>query len=94
MLPLTVLIQSLTLVGYLSWRSHVWEDVDADRCGILPFVWDEDFGFERYTEFALDVPMYFAYRDDTYLDCTKQRTTFREFLDGKLPILPGKIVSD
>lgn len=76
--------------GYLSWRSHVWEDVDADRCGILPFVWDEDFGFERYTEFALDVPMYFAYRDDSYLDCTKERVTFREFLDGKLPILPGE----
>lgn len=67
----------------------MWEDVDNDRCGILPFVWDDDFGFERYTEYALDVPMYFAYRDHKYLDATKERVTFREFLDGKLPLLPG-----
>ena len=78
------------LVGYLSWRSHVWEDVDNERCGILPFVWDKDFGFDRYTEYALDVPMYFAYRDHQYLDATKSRVTFREFLEGKLPLLPGQ----
>ena len=49
-------------VGYLSWRSHVWTDVDNDRCGTLPFVFDDDFGFDRYVEYALDVPMYFVYR--------------------------------
>lgn len=48
--------------GYLSWRSHVWTDVDNDRCGTLPFVFDDDFGFDRYVEYALDVPMYFVYR--------------------------------
>ena len=67
----------------------MWEDVDRDRCGILPFVWDDDFGFDRYTEYALDVPMYFAYRDHMYLDATKDRVTFREFLEGKLPLLQG-----
>ena len=53
---------------------------------------EKDFGFERYTEYALDVPMYFAYRDHMYLDATKQRVTFREFLDGKLPLLQGETV--
>lgn len=48
--------------GYLSWRSHVWTDVDNNRCGTLPFVFDDDFGFDRYVEYALDVPMYFVYR--------------------------------
>lgn len=48
--------------GYLSWRSHVWTDVDNDRCGTLPFVFDDNFGFDRYVEYALDVPMYFVYR--------------------------------
>ena len=68
----------------------MWEDVDPDRTGILPFVWEDGFGFERYAEFALDVPMYFAYRDHTYLDATQQRTTFRQFMDGQLSILPGE----
>ena len=75
--------------GYKSWRSRVWEDVDADRTGILPFVWDSNFGFERYVEYALDVPMYFKYKDGVYQDATLQRTTFREYMDGKLFIVPG-----
>ncbi len=75
--------------GYISWRSHVWTDVDPDRTGILPFVWDGDFGFERYTEYALDVPMYFLYRNGNYEDATQQRCTFREYLEGRLPIAPG-----
>ena len=81
------------VAGFLSWRSHVWEDVDPDRTGILPFVWEDGFGFERYADYALDVPMYFAYRDHTYLDATQQRTTFRQFLDGQLSILPGERAS-
>ncbi|CAL8469717.1 g9259 [Coccomyxa elongata] len=79
--------------GYISWRSHVWTDVDPDRTGILPFVWDDDFGFERYTEYALDVPMYFLYRNGKYEDATQQRCTFREYLEGRLPIAPGQYPS-
>ena len=55
-------MQPAVHIGYLSWRSHVWTDVDNDRCGTLPFVFDDDFGFDRYVEYALDVPMYFVYR--------------------------------
>ena len=54
--------------GYLSYRSHVWTDIDPDRCGMLPFVFEEGFGFERYVDYMLDVPMYFVYRDGHYID--------------------------
>ncbi|CAI7923715.1 unnamed protein product, partial [Closterium sp. NIES-53] len=73
--------------GYLSYRSRVWEDTDNDRTGDLPFVFEDGFGFERYVEYALDVPMYFAYRDQRYIDATG--LSFRDFLNGKLPVLPG-----
>jgi glutamate--cysteine ligase len=73
--------------GFLSWRSHVWTGVDADRCGTLPFVFDDDFGFARYVDFALDVPMYFVYRDGQYHDVAGQ--SFRAFMAGELPSLPG-----
>ncbi len=49
--------------GYLSYRSHVWTDTDPDRCGILPFVFEDGFGFERYVDYMLDVPMYLVHRD-------------------------------
>jgi glutamate--cysteine ligase len=65
--------------------------VDPDRTGILPFVWDEDFGFERYVEYALDVPMYFLYQNGKYEDATQQRCTFREYLEGRLPSHPGTL---
>jgi glutamate--cysteine ligase len=74
--------------GYLSYRSRVWEDTDPDRTGMLPFVFDGDMGFEKYVDYMLDVPMYFVYRDGTYLDASGQ--SFREFLDGRLPVLPGE----
>lgn len=74
--------------GYLSFRSHVWTDTDPDRSGMLPFVFDEDFGFERYVEYALDVPMYFVQREGTYHDAAGQ--SFRDFLNGRLPALPGE----
>jgi len=77
--------------GYLSYRSHVWEDTDPDRTGMLPFVFDGDMGFERYTDYMLDVPMYFVYRDGRYIDATGQ--SFRDFLAGKLPALPGELPS-
>ena len=75
--------------GYFSYRSHVWEDTDPDRAGILPFVFDDDMGFERYVDYALDVPMYFVYRDGTYIDASGQ--SFRDFLKGRLPALPGEM---
>ncbi|KAL0019880.1 hypothetical protein WJX79_010929 [Trebouxia sp. C0005] len=74
--------------GYLSWRSHVWTDVDNNRCGTLPFVFDDDFGFDRYVEYALDVPMYFVYREGQYLDATGG--SFRAFMEGNLESFPGE----
>ncbi len=74
--------------GYLSYRSLVWTDTDPDRCGILPFVFEPGMGFERYVDHALDVPMYFVIRDGAYIDAAGQ--SFREFLDGRLPALPGE----
>ncbi len=74
--------------GALSYRSLVWEDTDPDRCGMLPFVFEDGFGFERYVDYALDVPMYFVYRDGRYIDASGQ--SFRDFLAGKLPALPGE----
>jgi glutamate--cysteine ligase len=74
--------------GFLSFRSHIWTDTDPDRCGMLPFVFEPGFGFEAYVEFALDVPMYFVYRDGTYIDAAGQ--SFRDFLAGRLPALPGE----
>ena len=75
--------------GFLSYRSHLWTDTDPDRCGMLPFVFDGDFGFEAYADYALDVPMYFVYRDGDYIDASGQ--SFRDFLAGRLPALPGEI---
>jgi glutamate--cysteine ligase len=74
--------------GFLTYRSHVWTDTDADRCGTLPFVFEDGFGFERYADYALDVPMYFVYRDGRYIDVAGQ--SFRDFLAGRLPGLPGE----
>ena len=74
--------------GYLSYRSHIWSDTDPARTGMLPFVFEEGFGYERYAEYALDVPMYFVYRDGRYIDAAGQ--SFRDFLEGRLPALPGE----
>ncbi|MEO1067083.1 MAG: glutamate--cysteine ligase [Pseudomonadota bacterium] len=68
--------------GRLSERSEIWRDTDNNRAGMLPFVFDDDFGFERYVDYALDVPMYFLKRGDTYHDVTG--TTFRDFMAGAL----------
>ena len=75
--------------GYLSYRSHIWEDTDPDRCGTLPFVFEDGMGFERYVDYILDVPMYFVYRNGEYLDVAGQ--SFRAFMKGELPGLPGEI---
>ena len=74
--------------GYKSFRSHIWEDTDPDRTGMLPFVFEDGFGYERYCDYALDVPMYFVFRDGKYIDVAGE--SFRDFLDGKLPQLPGE----
>jgi glutamate--cysteine ligase len=74
--------------GYLSYRSHVWEDTDPDRTGMLPWVFDGDMGFEKYADYMLNVPMYFVYRDGAYIDASGQ--SFLDFLEGKLPALPGE----
>ncbi|WP_425041026.1 glutamate--cysteine ligase [Primorskyibacter sp. S187A] len=74
--------------GQKSWRSRIWRDLDADRTGIVPFVFDEGFGFEAWADYALDVPMYFVYRDGVYHDALGQ--SFRDFLKGELPALPGE----
>ncbi|QPH52456.1 glutamate--cysteine ligase [Pontivivens ytuae] len=77
------------LNGWQSWRQRIWQDLDATRTGGLPFVFEDGMGFERYVDYALDVPMYFVYRDGQYVDALGQ--SFRDFLDGKLPGLPGEV---
>ena len=76
------------LNGHKSWRSRIWRDLDADRTGMLPFVFEDGFGFEAWAEYALDVPMYFVYRDGVYVDALGM--SFRDFLKGELPALPGE----
>ncbi len=67
---------------YKSLRSHFWHHTDKNRTGLLPFVFDENFNFEKYVEYALDVPMYFIIRDQKYVNMTNY--TFRNFLENKL----------
>ncbi|EXS68864.1 glutamate--cysteine ligase [Sphingobium sp. Ant17] len=74
--------------GFLSYRSHIWSDTDPKRTGMLPFVFEDGFGYERYADYALDVPMYFVFRDGKYIDASG--LSFRDFLDGKLSALPGE----
>ncbi|MGO9543712.1 MAG: glutamate--cysteine ligase [Rhodomicrobium sp.] len=74
--------------GYLSFRSAVWLDTDPARTGMLPFAFEDGMGFERYVDYALDVPMYFVRRDKKYIDASG--ASFRDFLDGRLPQLPGE----
>jgi glutamate--cysteine ligase len=74
--------------GFLSYRSHIWTDTDGARTGMLPFVFEDGFGYERYAEYMLDVPMYFVVRDGAYIDCAG--ASFRDFLAGRLPQLPGE----
>ena len=75
--------------GFLSYRSQVWSDTDPDRTGMLDFVFEDGFGYERYVDYILDVPMYFSYRDGRYVDLAGR--SFRRFLAGKLDELPGAL---
>jgi glutamate--cysteine ligase len=76
------------LNGHKSWRARAWRDLDPARTGMLPFVFQDGFGFEAWAKYALDVPMYFVYRDGQYIDALGQ--SFRDFLRGELPALPGE----
>jgi glutamate--cysteine ligase len=82
------------LNGYLSYRSAIWMDTDNDRAGMLPFAFEDGMGFERYVDYALDVPMYFVKRGDTYHDVAG--TSFRDLLAGRNPAVPGEraVLSD
>jgi glutamate--cysteine ligase len=77
--------------GFISTRADVWSDVDRERTGTLPFAFEDGMGFERYVDWMLDVPMYFVYRDGKYLDASGH--SFRDFMAGKLAILPGEIAT-
>ena len=74
--------------GHKSWRSRIWRDLDDARTGMLPWVFDDGMGFERWVDWVLDVPMYFVYRDGKYIDALGM--SFRDFLKGELPALPGE----
>ena len=74
--------------GFLSYRSHIWSDTDPHRTGMLPFVFDESFGYERYVDYMLNVPMYFVYREGRYIDASG--LDFKDFLRGELSVLPGE----
>src|SRR4051812_25187065 len=74
--------------GFLSYRSHIWSDTDPARTGMLPFVFEDGFGYDRYLDYALDVPMYFIFRDGKYIDAAG--LSFRDFMKGELSVLPGE----
>jgi glutamate--cysteine ligase len=74
--------------GFLSFRSEIWRDTDPDRSGMLPWAFEPGMGFERWVDYALDVPMYFIKRGDRYIDVAGQ--SFRDLMAGKLPGLPGE----
>ncbi len=75
--------------GYLSYRSHIWTDTDPDRCGMLPFIFEDGFGFERWIDYILDVPMYFIYRDGNYLDVSG--LSFKDYMNGELAGFEGQL---
>jgi glutamate--cysteine ligase len=89
----TALFANSTLVegrnsGWASHRARIWTDTDADRTGLLAFVFEDGFGFERYADYILDVPMYFVRRNGRFVDAAGQ--SFRDFMAGRLPALPGE----
>jgi glutamate--cysteine ligase len=77
--------------GFLSFRSEIWRDTDADRSGMLPWAFEPGMGYERWTDYALDVPMYFVKRGDRYIDVAGR--SFRDLMAGKLEGLPGERAS-
>ncbi len=75
--------------GWKSWRAHIWQNLDAARTGMLPFVFQDGFGYDAWVDYVLNVPMYFVYRDGKYIDALGQ--SFGDFLNGRLPALPGEV---
>ena len=73
--------------GFQSMRSEVWRDTDKRRTGMLPFAFESGMGYERYVDYALDVPMYFVYRSGKYIDVAG--SSFRDFMAGKLTGFEG-----
>ena len=73
--------------GFLSFRAEIWRDTDKDRTGMLPWAFEKGMGFERWVDYALDVPMYFVKHGDDYVDVAGQ--SFRDLMAGKLPGMPG-----
>ena len=76
--------------GYISYRSRVWTNTDAGRTGFLPFAFDKSMSFEKYMDYALDIPMYFLYRDRDYLPVNK--ITFRDFMNNGFKAQSGKLI--
>ena len=76
------------LNGHKSWRSRIWRGLDDSRTGMLPFAFHDGMGFQAYVDWVLDVPMYFVHRDGHYINALGQ--SFRDFLNGRLPALPGE----
>jgi glutamate--cysteine ligase len=74
--------------GLLSFRSEIWRHTDDARAGMLPWAFEPGMGFERWVDYALDVPMYFVKRGDKYIDVAGQ--SFRDLLAGRLDALPGE----
>jgi len=75
--------------GFQSYRSHIWTDTDPDRCGILPFVFEDGMGFEAYVDHVLNVPMYFVNRGNDYHDVSGK--SFKDFMNGKLEGFEGQL---
>ena len=76
------------LNGLMSARSEIWRHTDPARTGMLPFAFEPGMGFERYVDYALDVPMYFVKRGPVYHDVAG--ASFRDLLKGRLAALPGE----
>ncbi|HEY9216008.1 MAG TPA: glutamate--cysteine ligase, partial [Ancylobacter sp.] len=74
--------------GFLSFRSEIWRDTDNARAGMMPFAFEDGMGFERYVDYALDVPMYFIKRGDHYIDVAG--SSFRDLLAGRHAAVPGE----
>ena len=78
--------------GFLSFRAEIWRDTDKDRTGMLPWAFEDGMGFERWVDYALDVPMYFVKHGDEYVDVAGQ--SFRDLMAGKLPGMPRRARDD
>jgi glutamate--cysteine ligase len=74
--------------GFLSFRSEIWRDTDNARAGMIPWAFEDGMGFERWVDYALEVPMYFVKRGDAYIDVSG--SSFRDFFNGKNPAFPGE----